>query len=87
MITCQTRKLCFNFNIHVFTGGRLGHMQSMAGLAAVLAKFTVTPAENTPRVLESDPKASIVQNIIGGIPLMFHARTPVCTDVEDSRSL
>ncbi|XP_075979295.1 cytochrome P450 6B2-like [Anticarsia gemmatalis] len=69
-------------------GGRLGQMQSIAGLAAVLAKFTVSPAENTPRELVSDPKASIVQNIVGGIPLMFHARTPlVAAAVDDVRSL
>lgn len=52
-------------------------MQSLAGLAAVLAKFTVAPAEVTLRKLVSDPKSSIVQNIVGGIPLMFHARPGV----------
>ncbi|KAH9638029.1 hypothetical protein HF086_014890 [Spodoptera exigua] len=55
-------------------GGRLGQMQSLAGLAAVLAKFSVSPAPETKRELVSDPTSSIVQNIIGGIPLMFHAR-------------
>lgn len=49
-------------------------MQSLAGLAAVLAKFSVAPAPDTKRELESDPTSSIVQNIVGGIPLMFHAR-------------
>lgn len=56
-------------------GGRLGQMQSVAGLAAVLAKFTVSPAENTPRELVSDPAATIVQSVLGGVPLMFNVRT------------
>lgn len=49
-------------------------MQSLAGLAAVLAKFSVVPAPETKRELVSDPKSSIVQNIVGGIPLIFTAR-------------
>ncbi|XP_026741446.1 cytochrome P450 6B6-like [Trichoplusia ni] len=69
-------------------GGRLGQMQSLAGLAAVLAKFTLSPAENTLRELVSDPKSSIVQNIIGGIPLMFHPRAGVgAADIDSCRSL
>lgn len=63
-------------------------MQSLAGLAAVLAKFTLSPAENTLRELVSDPKSSIVQNIIGGIPLMFHPRAGVgAADIDSCRSL
>lgn len=49
-------------------------MQSLAGLAAVLARFTVTPAEETKRELVPDPKSIIVQNVIGGIPLRFQRR-------------
>ena len=71
------------------SGGRLGQMQSLAGLAAVLAKFSVSPAPETKRELVSDPKSSIVQNIVGGIPLVFTARdSPVSvTDDHTSRSL
>ncbi|XP_021191721.2 cytochrome P450 6B6-like [Helicoverpa armigera] len=69
-------------------GGRLGQMQSLAGLAAVLAKFSVSPAPETRRELVSDPKSSIVQNIVGGIPLMFEARHPPAPLADDnSRSL
>ncbi|XP_052755391.1 cytochrome P450 6B2-like [Galleria mellonella] len=55
-------------------GGRLGQMQSVAGLAAVLARFTVEPASESKRELTSDPKSNIVQNILGGIPLIFRER-------------
>ncbi|XP_072937844.1 cytochrome P450 6B5-like [Epargyreus clarus] len=55
-------------------GERLGLMQSMAGLAAVLSKFTVSPAPETRRELLSDPRTTIVQNIIGGLPLRFNIR-------------
>ncbi|KAI5646231.1 cytochrome p450 domain-containing protein [Phthorimaea operculella] len=67
-------------------GGRLGKMQSLAGLAAVLSRFTVIPApESNPRLI-SDPKSSIVQNIIGGIPLVFARRTEGKTPRDYSRS-
>lgn len=49
-------------------------MQSLAGLAAVLAQFTVTPAEETQRELVPDPKSIIVQNVTGGVPLRFQRR-------------
>lgn len=58
----------------LFTGGRLGTMQSLAGLAAVLSRFTVTPAEETQRELVPDPKSIIVQNVLGGVPLRFQRR-------------
>lgn len=61
-------------------------MQSLAGLAAVLAKFSVAPAAETKRELVSDPKSSIVQNIVGGIPLIFTARDSLAHD-DTSRSL
>lgn len=52
-------------------------MQSLAGLAAILAKLTVSPAPATRRELISDPRALIVQNVVGGIPLNFTQRTVV----------
>ncbi|CAH0599967.1 unnamed protein product [Chrysodeixis includens] len=55
-------------------GARLGLMQSLAGLAAVLSSFTVEPAPQTLRHPTVDPKSSIVQSIDGGLPLMFHQR-------------
>ncbi|KOB64674.1 Cytochrome CYP6AB14, partial [Operophtera brumata] len=44
-------------------GARLGKMQSLAGLAAVLSQFSVTPAPNTLRKPTVDPKSGIVQVI------------------------
>ncbi|XP_049875088.1 cytochrome P450 6B7-like [Pectinophora gossypiella] len=58
-------------------GGRLGKMQSIAGLAAVLSRFSVVPSEETKFHLEADPKTTIVQNVVGGIPLRFVKRTDV----------
>uniref|UniRef100_A0A1E1W8J2 unspecific monooxygenase n=1 Tax=Pectinophora gossypiella TaxID=13191 RepID=A0A1E1W8J2_PECGO len=55
-------------------GERLGHMQSLAGLAAILSKFSVEPAPKTIRHPKVDPKSSIVQSISGGLPLIFRAR-------------
>ncbi|XP_063829896.1 cytochrome P450 6B6-like [Ostrinia nubilalis] len=46
-------------------GERLGLMQSLAGLAAVLSKFDVTPAPESKRVLDVKPQYDIVQNIAG----------------------
>lgn len=51
-------------------------MQSLAGLAAVLSRFSVTPAPNTLRKPTVEPKSGIVQVIKGGLPLMFHERQP-----------
>ncbi|KAL4715671.1 hypothetical protein ACJJTC_006250 [Scirpophaga incertulas] len=55
-------------------GARLGHMQSLAGLATILSKFTVEPAPETKRRLSVEPKIDVVQNIKGGIPLRFIER-------------
>ncbi|XP_075979296.1 cytochrome P450 6B6-like [Anticarsia gemmatalis] len=52
-------------------GERLGLMQSLAGLAAVLARFSVAPADTTVRHPVVEPKSDIVQSIKGGLPLMF----------------
>ncbi|XP_028167407.1 cytochrome P450 6B6-like [Ostrinia furnacalis] len=55
-------------------GERLGHMQSLAGLAAILSRFTVEPAPETVRKPAVSPNAGIVQSIQGGIPLLFKER-------------
>ncbi|CAH2075053.1 unnamed protein product, partial [Iphiclides podalirius] len=46
-------------------GARLGEMQSLAGLAAVLQKFTVKPSKDTKRELEINHKMNVVQGVIG----------------------
>ncbi|XP_052750885.1 cytochrome P450 6B5-like [Galleria mellonella] len=55
-------------------GERLGVMQSLAGLAAVLSRFTVEPAADTKRHPTVDPKSDIVQCITDGLPLLFSER-------------
>ncbi|CAG9792321.1 unnamed protein product [Diatraea saccharalis] len=65
--------LAFGDGPRVCIGARLGLMQSLAGLAAILSKFSVTPAPETVRRPPVVPTSDIVQNI-NGIPLMFHER-------------
>ncbi|XP_073960268.1 cytochrome P450 6B2-like [Choristoneura fumiferana] len=55
-------------------GERLGLMQSLAGLAAILSKFTVAPAPETVQHPKVEPKSGIVQSIKGGLPLLFKER-------------
>ncbi|XP_014371344.2 cytochrome P450 6a2 [Papilio machaon] len=55
-------------------GERLGQMQSLAGLAGVLARCAVSPGPSTRRNLSIDPKTSIVQSVRGGVPLVFTER-------------
>ncbi|XP_026729651.1 cytochrome P450 6B5-like [Trichoplusia ni] len=55
-------------------GARLGEMQSLAGLAAVLHKFSVEPAANTKRYPEVNHGSNIVQSIKGGLPLKLRLR-------------
>ncbi|XP_026328999.1 cytochrome P450 6B6-like [Hyposmocoma kahamanoa] len=55
-------------------GARLGLMQSIAGLAAILSRFTVEPGPTTLRHPMIEPKSSIVQSIRGGLPLIFRKR-------------
>nr|QZP43567.1 cytochrome P450 monooxygenase CYP6AB188 [Ephestia elutella] len=66
--------LPFGIGPRACIGERLGLMQSVAGLAAVLSKFTVSPAANTLRSPKIDPTSDIVQTIKGGLPLQFHER-------------
>ncbi|GBP84922.1 Probable cytochrome P450 6a20 [Eumeta japonica] len=56
-------------------GERLGHMQSLAGLAALLHKYSVEPAPTTLRHPVSDPAARVTQSTKGGLPLCIKRRT------------
>ncbi|XP_013177589.1 PREDICTED: cytochrome P450 6B2-like, partial [Papilio xuthus] len=55
-------------------GTRLGEMQSLAGLAAVLHKFRVEPSQLTRRDLKVNQWMNVVQGVIGGIPLKLTLR-------------
>lgn len=57
-------------------GLRLGLMQSLAGLAALLSRFTVAPGPSTLRHPVVEPKSGIVQSIKRGLPLAFTVRNP-----------
>lgn len=57
-----------------FPGERLGLMQSLAGLAAVLQTCSVEPGKTTLRHPIPDPTCTIVQSIRGGLPLALVAR-------------
>ncbi|XP_013141652.1 PREDICTED: cytochrome P450 6B6-like [Papilio polytes] len=56
-------------------GKRLGLMQSLAGLAAVLSRYSVEPAPHTLRHPKIDPSSNIAQSVVGGLPLIFKLRT------------
>ncbi|XP_026753946.2 cytochrome P450 6B7-like [Galleria mellonella] len=58
-------------------GARLGLMQSLAGLAAILSRFSVAPAPETKRYPIVDPSSHVVQSIKGGLPLLFNERKDV----------
>nr|AKR18891.1 CYP6AN20 protein [Phyllonorycter ringoniella] len=55
-------------------GERLGHMQSLAGLAAMLHKYSFEPSKSTKLHLEPDPWSNVVQAVIGGVPLKINKR-------------
>ncbi|KAJ0170115.1 hypothetical protein K1T71_014043 [Dendrolimus kikuchii] len=55
-------------------GARLGLMQSVAGLAAILSAFTVEPAPETVRYPEISTKSTVIQNVKSGLPLLFKER-------------
>ncbi|OWR46482.1 cytochrome P450 [Danaus plexippus plexippus] len=57
-------------------GERMGMMQSLAGLAAILSRFSVQPAPGAPRKPTIDTRSNIVQVIRGGLPLIFTERRP-----------
>ncbi|XP_063828737.1 cytochrome P450 6B6-like isoform X1 [Ostrinia nubilalis] len=59
-------------------GERLGLMQSLAGLAAILSRFSVEPApESHPVDPPVEPKFDVVQSVIDGLPLRFIERKKV----------
>ncbi|XP_068622880.1 cytochrome P450 6g1-like [Battus philenor] len=58
-------------------GARLGMMQSLVGLAAVLSRSSVRPAPGAPRVLGAHPTSTVVQNLAGPVPLLLHKRGDV----------
>ncbi|CAG4936038.1 unnamed protein product [Colias eurytheme] len=56
-------------------GERLGTVQSLAGLVAVLRHCSVRPAPHTPPRPPLSPTANVVQAFRGGLPLAFTSRT------------
>ncbi|XP_073959890.1 cytochrome P450 6B6-like isoform X1 [Choristoneura fumiferana] len=67
--------LPFGYGPRACIGERMGLMQSLAGLAAILSQFSVSPAPTSVRRPLLDPKSNLVQNIKGGLPLIFTPRT------------
>ncbi|XP_073947437.1 cytochrome P450 6B5-like [Choristoneura fumiferana] len=55
-------------------GARLGLMQSMAGVAALLQKFTVEPAACSVRNPTPEPTATVAESFVGGLPLKLRRR-------------
>ncbi|XP_063371105.1 cytochrome P450 6B2-like [Cydia amplana] len=55
-------------------GERLGLMQSLAGLAALLRQCSVAPSINTKRNPPKDPTGHVVQSLKGGVPLLLRER-------------
>nr|AHW57300.1 CYP6AB46 [Chilo suppressalis] len=72
--TIKNIYLPFGVGPRACIGERLGHMQSLAGLAAVLSRFSVRPAPQTVRHPKVNPASGIVQSIKGGLPLLFEER-------------
>ncbi|XP_038215685.1 cytochrome P450 6B6-like [Zerene cesonia] len=58
-------------------GYRLGTMQSIAGVAAILQKFSVVPAPNSKKDLKINRKVFHVQQVEGGLPVKLVHRTSV----------
>ncbi|OWR51057.1 CYP6AB4 protein [Danaus plexippus plexippus] len=55
-------------------GERMALLQSLAGLAVVLSRFSVHPVPEAPRKPFVDPRSNIVQVIRKGLPLTFTVR-------------
>ncbi|XP_059047420.1 probable cytochrome P450 6a13 [Achroia grisella] len=66
--------LPFGIGPRACIGERLGLMQSLAGLAAILSRFTVEPAPETKRYPAVNPRSGIVQSVKDGLPLHFKER-------------
>ncbi|XP_063623026.1 cytochrome P450 6a2-like [Cydia splendana] len=58
-------------------GERLGYMQSLAGLAALLSHFSVAPSISTRRKPIIDTKVVGVQRVKGGLPLALIAKKKI----------
>ena len=67
-------KLCTKINIVFISGARLGQMQSMAGLASVLHKYSVEPAACSLKEPIPDPTGYVVEGFVGGLPLKISKR-------------
>ncbi|CAH4008061.1 unnamed protein product [Pieris brassicae] len=65
-------------------GARLGQMQSLAGLAAVLKHFSVEPSIKTRLDLQINPWSNVVQIVEGGIPLKLKLREKKNTQTAES---
>lgn len=63
--------------IYIFPGERLGIMQSLAGVATILSKFTLSPSRSSLRKPRIDPMSTIVQTVIGGLPLSLKRRKDI----------
>ncbi|XP_050670466.1 cytochrome P450 6B2-like [Leptidea sinapis] len=55
-------------------GARLGLMQSMAGIAAILHRFDVEPSSESIRNPKTDPTGIVSENFAGGLPLKLRKR-------------
>ncbi|XP_038217714.1 cytochrome P450 6B2-like [Zerene cesonia] len=55
-------------------GERLGVMQALAGIAALLHQFSVLPSKSSKRYPDIDPSSTIIQNVLGGLPLLLKKR-------------
>ncbi|XP_049865729.1 cytochrome P450 6B6-like [Pectinophora gossypiella] len=66
--------LAFGEGPRACIGTRLGHMQSLAGLAALLHKFNIEPAEDSQLKIKVNPYSNVVQSIAKGLPLNFRPR-------------
>lgn len=49
-------------------------MQSMAGLIAILQKYTVEPTSKSLKVPIPDPTGIVAEGIVGGLPLQLRRR-------------
>lgn len=63
--------------INIILGARLGQMQSMAGLAAVLHKYTVEPAACSEENPLPEPSGIVSEGFINGLPLKIRRRETI----------
>ncbi|XP_063382875.1 cytochrome P450 6B7-like [Cydia fagiglandana] len=66
-------------------GERLGMLQSLAGVAALLQRCSVEPGPTTVGTPITDPTSTITQNISGGLPLIIRVRTPQENKILEAR--